>query len=43
MEQVDKFKKAFLSVKANGEYESNRSGNTGIGKTLEDAIGVIGW
>jgi hypothetical protein len=41
MEQVDKFKNAFLSVKANGEYESNRSGNTGIGKTLEDAIGVI--
>jgi hypothetical protein len=40
MEQVDKFKNAFLAVKANGEYTSNRSGNTGIGKTLEDAIGV---
>lgn len=41
MEQVDKFRNAFLAVKANGEYVSNRIGNTGIGKTLEDAIGVI--
>jgi len=41
MDDVNKFTSAFLSVKARGEYASNRSSHTGIGKTLEDAIGVI--
>jgi hypothetical protein len=41
MSNVDKFINAFLDVKAKGEFKSNRSGNTGIGKTLEDAIGVV--
>jgi len=41
MTEVDKFRNAFIAVRNNGEYVSNRSGNTGIGKTLEDAIGVI--
>jgi hypothetical protein len=41
MTEVDKFRNAFIAVRDNGEYVSNRSGNTGIGKTLEDAIGVI--
>ena len=41
MSDVESFKNAFLLVKNNGEYISNRTGNTGIGKTFEDAIGVI--
>lgn len=40
MTELEKFRDAFLWVKARGEFESNRSGNTGIGKTLEDVIGV---
>ena len=41
MNEIDKFRKAFLAVKKKGEYKSKRSGNTGIGKTLEDAFGII--
>jgi len=41
MSDVESFKEAFLLVRGNGEYISNRTGNTGIGKTFEDAIGVI--
>lgn len=41
MSDVESFKTAFLLVRDNGEYISNRTGNTGIGKTFEDAIGVI--
>ena len=32
MTEVDKFRNAFIAVRDNGEYVSNRSGNTGIGK-----------
>lgn len=37
---IEKFIEAFRKVKAMGEIKSNRSGNTGIGKTLEDIMNV---
>jgi len=37
---TEKFIKAFKEVKEKGYLLSHRSGNTGIGKTLEDYIGV---
>lgn len=41
MTELEKFREAFLKVRNFGEFSSNRTGNTGIGKTLEDAIGVV--
>ena len=35
------FKKDFLSIKAKGFVQSNRSHDTGIGKTFEDLIGIV--
>ena len=35
------FKKDFLVVKSKGFIESHRTHNTGIGKTFEDAIGIV--
>jgi len=40
MENTDKFVKAFEYVRSLGRVKTNRKGNTGIGKTLEDIIGV---
>ena len=39
--EVRKFREAFEDVKKRGFIKSNRTGNTGIGKTLEDVIGVV--
>ena len=41
MDNVTKFISAFRTVRNKGQFKSHRKGNTGIGKTLEDAIGVI--
>lgn len=41
MNNEKKFVKAFEHVKSLGRIKTNRSGNTGIGKTLEDIIGVV--
>ena len=35
------FKKDFSAVKSKGFIESHRTHNTGIGKTFEDAIGIV--
>jgi len=35
------FKKDFLVIKSKGFIESRRIHNTGIGKTFEDAIGIV--
>lgn len=40
MENTEKFIKAFEYVRSLGRVKTNRTGNTGIGKTLEDIIGV---
>ena len=40
MTDKEKIIAAFRAVKALGKVKSNRSYNTGIGKTLEDYIGV---
>ena len=40
-ENVKLFTKAFYAVKERGFIYSVRSGNTGIGKTFEDAVGVV--
>ena len=37
---IQKFIEAFNDVKKLGELQSNRTGNTGIGKTLEDVMNV---
>jgi len=37
---ADKFIESFQKVKEMGEIKSNRSGNTGVGKTLEDIMNV---
>lgn len=39
--EVEKFTRAFEEVKALGFVKSNRSGHTGIGKTLEDFLGIV--
>jgi len=39
-ENITKFTEAFKKVKALGKIKTNRSGNTGIGKTLEDIMNV---
>lgn len=41
MTDKDKIIAAFHKVKALGWVESNRSNNTGIGKTFEDYVGVV--
>ncbi len=38
---IEGFKKDFLAIKSKGFIESHRTHNTGIGKTFEDAIGII--
>lgn len=40
-DNIQKFERAFHIVKQMGYVKSNRSGSTGIGKTLEDYMGVI--
>lgn len=40
-EDAKKFREAFEAVRNAGEHKSKRSNSTGIGKTLEDAIGVL--
>lgn len=41
MNNQEKFIRAFQHVKDLGRVKTNRKGNTGIGKTLEDIIGVV--
>jgi hypothetical protein len=40
MEDFDDFVQRLREIKAMGFVESHRSGNTGIGKTLEDLLGI---
>jgi len=40
MENTENFIRAFEHVRSLGRVKTNRKGNTGIGKTLEDIIGV---
>ena len=40
MDDIDKFTKAFADVRKLGFVKSNRPGNTGIGKTLEDIMNI---
>lgn len=40
MNEIEKFKTAFRAVRDMGFIKTNRTGNTGIGKTLEDILGV---
>jgi hypothetical protein len=37
---IESFKKDFLAIKSKGFVPSNRTHDTGIGKTFEDLIGV---
>lgn len=40
MENIEKFKQAFAEIRDRGFIKSNRTGNTGIGKTLEDILKI---
>ncbi|MDP4180114.1 MAG: MvaI/BcnI family restriction endonuclease [Bacillota bacterium] len=40
IETLDEFKTAFRQIKALGPIETHRDGDTGIGKTLEDLLGI---
>ena len=41
METIEEFVKKYVEIIQRGKVETHRKGNTGVGKTLEDLLGII--